>query len=906
MAKIKIAELDINTDALIKATADVKKEIDSLKKANKSLQDSNQGSSQQFVENAVKIKALNKEYNNNTNALIANTSIKKDSAAQTELLNNVLGKEVNTIDEARAQNKALNKLRNEANANTEQGALKIKAINNQLDLNNDFIKENSDQYLKQKINIGNYGSALQGVSPQLAGVLTKIQGSIAGLQAQKAVLQGTTSSLGGTSKALKIFRLALISTGIGALVVAFGSLITFLSTTQAGMDKLTAVTRPLQAIFQSLIGVVQNLGGKLFEAFSNPKQLLTDLVDFVKGQVINRFKALGVVLDGIVNLDFKKISDGLLQGATGVKDLTGKISKAGKDSAKFFADAAAKGAEIDKLTKEIETKEINIARQRQESINAIKDLEKITKDSSATTEARLEANLKQNELAKQQAILEKNIINLKKDRLVIEQDLNDTNREGNKELQQLNADLLAQDAKLKEEELKGIRVISAANKERAAEQKKAIDNAINEQKSALDLFIAQQGIKAKTLQEELAIEEQVSKKKVDILKAELNNKKITKTQFDAAIQEEENNLAGKRAEIAVDNADRELQAYIQNNQSKLDNDKFFSDESLRIEQERIDGIAEKQRANTQIQLEQGVISQTEYNDAINLINEENRVRNEEAELLRKEAKAEADLIDLENQRILDEEKFTTEFDLATERARLRYEAEIAAAEKSGADTTLIKKKYDKVQEDIEKSKQDSKIAAAGATFGVVSDILGKETAAGKAAALAQALINTYQGITAGVALGYPAAIPAVAAAAATGFATVKKITSTPKPKFKQGGGIMQVQGKSHAQGGEDIHIGGKYFGEMEGDEGLGIMNKNAMKHFLAFNNEYNTGTSTATTFAGGAGIISQGVSPQGIDTAELARITQQAVAELPAPIVTVEDINAGQTSVAQVVNGADL
>ena len=77
-------------------------------------------------------------------------------------------------------------------------------------------------------------------------------------------------------------------------------------------------------------------------------------------------------------------------------------------------------------------------------------------------------------------------------------------------------------------------------------QKEANDKAIEQQKGALDLFIAQQGIKAKTLQEELAIEEQVSKKKVDILKAELNNKKITKTQFDAAIQEEENNLAGKR------------------------------------------------------------------------------------------------------------------------------------------------------------------------------------------------------------------------------------------------------------------------------------------------------------------------------------------------------------------------
>ena len=60
---------------------------------------------------------------------------------------------------------------------------------------------------------------------------------------------------------------------------------------------------------------------------------------------------------------------------------------------------------------------------------------------------------------------------------------------------------------------------------RVSLQKEANDKAIEQQKGALDLFIAQQGIKAKTLQEELAIEEQVSKKKVDILKAELNNKK---------------------------------------------------------------------------------------------------------------------------------------------------------------------------------------------------------------------------------------------------------------------------------------------------------------------------------------------------------------------------------------------
>jgi hypothetical protein len=48
----------------------------------------------------------------------------------------------------------------------------------------------------------------------------------------------------------------------------------------------------------------------------------------------------------------------------------------------------------------------------------------------------------------------------------------------------------------------------------------------------------------------------------------------------------------------------------------------------------------------------------------------------------------ADIINLENQRILDEENYTTDYALQTERERIRYEAELAAAN-NRADTTLI-------------------------------------------------------------------------------------------------------------------------------------------------------------------------------------------------------------------------
>lgn len=74
----------------------------------------------------------------------------------------------------------------------------------------------------------------------------------------------------------------------------------------------------------------------------------------------------------------------------------------------------------------------------------------------------------------------------------------------------------------------------------------------------------------------------------------------------------------------------------------------------------------------------------------------------------------------------------------------------------------------------------------------LSDIVGKETAAGKAMAVAAALINTYQGISKGVAMGMPWGLPSVIAAAATGFAAVKNILKT------------KVPGKSDAGGGSSV------------------------------------------------------------------------------------------------------
>ena len=139
--------------------------------------------------------------------------------------------------------------------------------------------------------------------------------------------------------------------------------------------------------------------------------------------------------------------------------------------------------------------------------------------------------------------------------------------------------------------------------------------------------------------------------------------------------------------------------------------------------------------------------------------------------------------------------------------REKYFNLIEAARQYGEDTSVleeaqsaelkaIKEKAD--AEDIARDKtlKKQQLSTMSDTFGQVANILGKKSAAGKAAAIAAATINTYQGIS--EVWGNESILPspfdviqkAVASATvlASGLKTVQQIKSVPKPAGVTGGG----------------------------------------------------------------------------------------------------------------------
>jgi hypothetical protein len=111
-----------------------------------------------------------------------------------------------------------------------------------------------------------------------------------------------------------------------------------------------------------------------------------------------------------------------------------------------------------------------------------------------------------------------------------------------------------------------------------------------------------------------------------------------------------------------------------------------------------------------------------------------------------------------------------------------------ATKMSVEQTDALKKKYNDIDLADAKTLREAKLKAIADSLTIISDVMGQESAAGKAIAISSALINTYLGISAANALPFPANIPAIISAAAIGFKAVKNIIATKVPGSGGSGG----------------------------------------------------------------------------------------------------------------------
>ena len=215
-------------------------------------------------------------------------------------------------------------------------------------------------------------------------------------------LQG---GIGSAVKAFGTLKGAIIATGLGALLVAVTSLVSYFSKTERGGDALAVVLGALGAVVGKLTDLLVKLGEKLFEAFQNPQQALKDFGKLLKENITNRIegllellpalgKAIGLALKGEFSAAAKTAADAAGKVALGVEDITDKVGAAVDATVEFsksLVAAAKEGARVADLLNAVEDAERALIVQRAKANKQIAEARFIADDLTKSTEERIAA-----------------------------------------------------------------------------------------------------------------------------------------------------------------------------------------------------------------------------------------------------------------------------------------------------------------------------------------------------------------------------------------------------------------------------------------------------------------------------------------------------------------------------------
>lgn len=879
--RIVIASLDIDVEALVKNTSELKKQIDDLKKAQKELADAGDTSSEQFIQNASDLRSLTTAYNQNIRVLSENTQALANQTAQTELANLALQTEATSVNEARELIKLLTRERNSLNLSTEEGRSRLEQLNVAIDNNNEFVRANVSAMEQQRMNVGNYTNSIRDALANLNPLNGGLSGFVARSQEAggagalfRTSLAGVTTGLAGLTRA----TLAFIATPIGAvlavLVGAFALIKNALDRSSDATAKLSKITGAFSGVMNGLLKVLEPVGEFLIDGIVAGFELAVASID----------KGLKAVSSALKFIGLNKASEGLDNLKNG------------------FEKSAQAGIKLAQAEKELEKAQRESQITQLQYQNKAEKLRQIRDDETKTMQERINANNQLGATLKQQYNDELKIAQLRlkvaNDKLAIEgktKELLDAQADARREIIDIEERITGQES---EQLVNRNSLIKEANdkaKEQAEQQKarreKAVADAIKENQNLLRLFQAETGIKALELDKQIENEKKIVDKKLAILEQERRAGVKSKTEYEAEKLEITNEFKKKQAEASVENAKLELDKQIENSKSLIDNQKFISELTLTEEKNRLDSLKKLRQDFELLQYEKGLINYTTYKNNLDAIDKEFKTKKTEAELLKAEQKAEADALDLENKRALEDLLFQDELLIQQQRLEQKRLLEVANAEKVGADVTAINKRYAELQRQLEIKNQIAKVEGFQNSLNDIGSLLNAFGVKNKNLSIALAIADTY--LSAQKAYLSELSIPGVdapiratlaaAKAVAFGIANVANIQKQ-NTGFAEGG-YTGDGGKYQPAG--VVHKGEVVFSQADVRALGGASIVDAMR------------PTSRNSFANG-GIVARSTS------GNIENNFIEMIKNIPAPIVTVEDINTVASRVNVIENNANF
>jgi hypothetical protein len=194
--------------------------------------------------------------------------------------------------------------------------------------------------------------SIKSAAGNIGGFLDRITGGAF------SAFNGMYSGAVKATKGMKGLKAAIASTGIGVLVIALGSLVTYFSKSEEGQKKMTVAMEAAKGVIGVFSGYLEKLGAWLVKIWKDPKTALNGFVDAIKNNLLNILEAAGEYIGGLADI------------VTNSFKVAGNKIKAmfSKGDAKAEAEAAAEAA--------MEGVRAGIAKSKENSLQMITGLNK--------------------------------------------------------------------------------------------------------------------------------------------------------------------------------------------------------------------------------------------------------------------------------------------------------------------------------------------------------------------------------------------------------------------------------------------------------------------------------------------------------------------------------------------------
>ena len=862
----KVLDIKVNYNEAIKAIAEYQTKIDTARDAEKNLKKQlkdGEISRQQYNEEMAASKAYIADCNDSIRII-------------TKTMQNQIKQEKEQEGSLRSLRAELSNLTSEYDAmsEAERKGAKGEELKNKINEVTDALKGAEEETQRYYRNVGNYKNAIIEAAnanipfvEQINQMVTALGGLKDYFSGVKGEMVAVSAGTSGLTKVLKLLKVALVSTGIGALVVALGSLVAWFTKTQKGVETANKIMGALGATINVIIDRASKLGSALVNLFTgNFKKAGEDAKAVFSGigkEIADETKQAWKLAEVLNEIDKKEVMLSMSRAANRAE--IEKLKKAADDqtlSTQERIKAAEKAAEIEK-------KDLNVQTQLAEArlANTL-GFTKMTGEVRKLMEQIKAGDVTADEVIGKLGLSESTIEDLK------------NFRDQFNELQELMEDSYGRQTE-QQNTLNSIRQ-EGADKAKEAKQKE-----LEAVRAAEDAMLALVKDKREKARKEVEL---TYSRQIEDLKISLKQEENLTVKARQAINDQIKALKQQKSMELQKLSDEELQKEIDNRTKlislQLESVREGSEQEYQLKMQQLDAQRTAELANKELteQMKQAIVDK--YNKQMDdlLTQREQEISEKQQEAVR---------VRMENEIMQMQQSGVSELEILQEQAEQKLEFLNSVQQQEGeSEQEFLNRKLQANQEylDAKQAIADKEVEIEQVKFQAIETITSGLSSAfetlgennktfailSKTLALAEIAINTGKALAAGIAqaqsVPFPANLAAIATTVATILSNIATATKTVKSAKFATGGLVTGPGT-----GTSDSIPAQL------SNGEAVMTARATSMFAPLLSSFNQ-------MGGGVPINVTQTSSQALGEDMLARAVAKGVQSIR-PVVSVEEIN---------------